>query len=387
MTRSSTAACLACGGFLCEPLGPRFDAPLSTAGWPATEAEAKAMRRHPVALTMCAGCGHVQNSLFDPHAVPTSAGLKMFNSGDRWSRFLEQQVGHLLDGLDPGEGVLEIGHGGGEFLSRLAAEGYRCVGIDPSGEGRPEFRTVRRHFEPADLVEHQPRLVLIRHVLEHLASPRRFLSELCMAAMDLPHTVTVYVEVPGVEVAVRERRISDFLYEHVSHFSEDSMRALWHPLPAEVESVSVALGGEIIWARVCIHPAPSDRRGAARSAYGDYAEAAVVSIRQRLRQWIDADASVVVWGGTGKAAAFMNRIGMVSGFRVVDSDERKVGGWVPGVGLPIEDTAVLHQGPPPVIVVPSRWRVADVAAEIQSMSIEHRGIFTEENGSLVEVSG
>lgn len=390
MNAHTAVVCLACGGPQCRPLGPGFEAPLSTAGWPETQHQAEEMHRFPLAMAMCAWCGHVQNNRFDPKAVRRDSGLHMYNSGERWSAFLDAQSKRLIRALNPNSTVLEIGHGGGEFLSRFAeAQGnHRCVGVDPSGDEHPAFHTIRRCFEPSDIRTQRPNLLLIRHVLEHLAQPRQFAADLCHAALELEHAITVYVEVPSIEIAVQDGRFSDFLYEHASHFTVDSMRALWGNLPAEVEAIETALDGEVIWARIRLHRRHDMAdRIASIEAYPHRVNAALASVRREILQWVHQGERVVVWGGTGKAAAFMNRVGAMHGVCVVDSDWRKVGGWVPGVGTPIEHSSVLVDGTPPIIVVPSRWRVSDVLAEIDATSIAHNGVFTEGDGALKRVAG
>jgi hypothetical protein len=104
-----------------------------------------------------------------------------------------------------------------------------------------------------------------------------------------------------------------------------------------------------------------------------------------LVRWTHEGKRVVVWGGTGKAAAFLNRIGAGLDLTVVDSDPRKVGGWVPGLGLPIQSPTVLASGTVPVVVIPSVWRIRDVLAELEQRRIETRGVFAEREGALVRV--
>ena len=94
---------------------------------------------------------------------------------------------------------------------------------------------------------------------------------------------------------------------------------------------------------------------------------------------------VVVWGGTGKAAALLNRIKPDGRIRVVDGDSRKVGGWVPGLGLPIQHPSAVGEAPD--VVVPSRWRLPDILLEMESANIQPRAIWVEENGALYPWEG
>jgi len=75
--------------------------------------------------------------------------------------------------------------------------------------------------------------------------------------------------------------------------------------------------------------------------------------------------SVVFWGGTGKSAAFLNACELPSTCRVVDSDSRKAGRYVPGTGQLIESASSLLTNPAKTVVITTRWRAADIYAEIK----------------------
>lgn len=79
--------------------------------------------------------------------------------------------------LGRGGAALEVGCGDGSALAALARHGFEGTGIDVAS--RPLCRSARRHgiahreepFEAAALDEHAWRVVLFRHVLEHLHDP------------------------------------------------------------------------------------------------------------------------------------------------------------------------------------------------------------------------
>ncbi len=95
---------------------------------------------------------------------------------------------------------------------------------------------------------------------------------------------------------------------------------------------------------------------------------------------------MAVWGGTGKAAAFMNFYG-VDAQRfpiVVDSDPDKVGTFVPGQGQPIRFRDYLLEDPPDVIIIPMQWRARDIVREIEESGITSSQALIEHDGQLID---
>ena len=99
-----------------------------------------------------------------------------------------------------------------------------------------------------------------------------------------------------------------------------------------------------------------------------------------------SEVDIAVWGGTGKASAFINRYGLdAERFPlVVDSDFSKVGTFVPGTGQAIMAPTILNKRPVDVIVVATHWRARDIALEIETRGIQCAQLLLEHNGALVD---
>jgi hypothetical protein len=95
---------------------------------------------------------------------------------------------------------------------------------------------------------------------------------------------------------------------------------------------------------------------------------------------------VAIWGGTGKAAAFIHQFGAdAKRFPlVVDSDPDKVGTFVPGTGQEILFRDVLKSKPAEVVIIPTQWRAKDIAAEMAREGIEVGLVLIEHGGRLVD---
>ena len=95
---------------------------------------------------------------------------------------------------------------------------------------------------------------------------------------------------------------------------------------------------------------------------------------------------VAIWGGTGKAAAFIHQFAAdVARFPlVVDSDQDKVGTFVPGTGQEIRFRDVLKSCAADVIIIPTQWRARDILAEMESEGIRADLILIEHDGKLID---
>ena len=69
---------------------------------------------------------------------------------------------------------------------------------------------------------------------------------------------------------------------------------------------------------------------------------------------------------------------------VVDSDESKIGTFVPGQGQEIVSPQVLKGADLGVVIIPSQWRAKDITKEMAALSISPRRVLIEHEGTLVD---
>jgi SAM-dependent methyltransferase len=295
---------------------------------------------------------------------------------------MERLATTVVEQLEPNATVMDVGCGGGEFLDALLRlqPTLNCVGIDPAAPNdASRWRSVQRIFRAGDIDTFQPDLILLRHVVEHLDKPR-FLLESIAAHCRRP--TLVLVEVPNATPAIEAVRFADWLYEHCSHFQPASLDALFECTQASNVVTEQAVDGQVLWSLREIPAAPAIPTELAH--FREVAKHHPLSMNRVLSQLLaDEECEVVFWGGTGKAAALMNRLAPAHAVMVVDGDARKVGEWVPGLGLPISHPKEV--GPHPDVVVASMWRLPDILEEIEQMSIQPRAIWVEDGGELKRV--
>jgi SAM-dependent methyltransferase len=142
---------------------------------------------------------------------------------------LEWFAAELDAGLEPGGEVLEVGCGDGTLLGLLRERGHdNVIGIDP---GRAAAATatagVIAGFFPDDLPAHarrrRYRRVIVRHVLEHIETPRAFIAEL---SAHLAADGELWIEVPDLDATLDGGRWSNFYQLHCNYFTADTLDQL-----------------------------------------------------------------------------------------------------------------------------------------------------------------
>ena len=171
--------CPVCKNFMAQEFFNPGPQPLATLGWPETSENAKNMDRFAMDYVQCPECTHVWNASFSYDSIPYQTNpSRMFNQGYIWQGFLQEVRHKLVSKLEKNPVIIEIGCGEGHFLrgisDALAGQG-RFLGFDPdvSGESGLGIEFQARLFDPfLDVIEYEPDLIIMRHVLEHLVEPK-----------------------------------------------------------------------------------------------------------------------------------------------------------------------------------------------------------------------
>lgn len=387
------AHCPICGHSVAAPFYDGGTQTLATLGWPASAAEAQAMPRHPQDFVQCPKCSHVWNRSFSYDAIPyQDKPNRMFNSGGIWKGHLATTRDLLLAQLPPLPTVVDVGCGEGHFVRGLSearnGEG-RFVGFDPNATpetGRGvEFHA--RYFEPLkDMAVLAPDALTIRHVLEHLTDPASLLEQLAWEAASLGKPSWLFAEVPCIDRVFETGRLADFFYEHASHFTTGSFRTLMERA-GEVVELAHGYDGEVVYALVRLNvPAAMQARAKAANVFAQQADISRATIRAQMDELAASGKQVAIWGGTGKAAAFIHQFGAdAKRFPlVVDSDPDKAGTFVPGTGQEIKFRDALKTMAVDAVIIPTQWRARDISAEMAREGISAPQVLIEHRGRLID---
>jgi len=395
------ATCPACGHHLAAAFFDGGEQPLATIAWPASAAEAQALPKLPLDFVRCLDCGHVYNTAFDYAHVPYSDKPNlMFNRAAIWGEHLMSVRDMILANLPDAPVVVEIGCGEGHLLRALAQTrpAGRYIGFDPNGsidttEGLAQGQVEAKQelFDPAiHLAECRPHLIISRHVLEHLMNPLSFIQQIAFAADWLKLKTHLFIETPCIDKVFASGRIADFYYEHNSHFTTASFTRLLQRAACKIESLQHGYNGEVIYALAQIGTDASERTSATQFAeqairFRAGAKQAKATIAAQLAELNASGKIVAIWGGTGKAAAFINYFGAdAKRFAVVvDSDADKAGTFVPGAGQKIHYRDYLLDHPAEVILIPTQWRAKDIVGEMVRSGITPQTVLIEHQGRLV----
>jgi len=111
-----------------------------------------------------------------------------------------------------GNSLIEVGCGKGHFLEQLKNIGFDVVGLDPTYEGT-NSSVIKKYFTPEIGLKADG--IILRHVLEHVQDPVKFLFNLLAANGGKGK---IYIEVPCFNWISDHCAWFDIFYEHVNYF-------------------------------------------------------------------------------------------------------------------------------------------------------------------------
>lgn len=384
-----TLACPACRGAQTTDFLDLGDVPVfCNVQWP-SRAQARSVATGPLSLTACTACGHVFNRAFDASRLAYAPG---YENSQHASSVFRAYAERLVDRLIltygvRGRAVVDIGCGRGDLLALLCERGgNRGYGFDPSfsgaaqQEGERAWTIQREYFGATQAAAIRPALVSCRHVLEHVEDPVAFLSGL-REAIEAAGDPVLYLEVPSGEELLEAQGLWDYLYEHVSYFTAQSLEAVLHAAGFEVLSMQRDFGGQFLCAEA------RSARGSLvtqskRTRTEDQLHRAAAALVERLNAWkqwagqLDsAHGEVSLWGAGSKGVMFLNLLGLSAPqrlARVVDQNTDKHGRFVSGTGQEIIGPQALRGGNVVEIVLMNGIYQSEVAAQLKDLGVRAR---------------
>ncbi|HIG12805.1 MAG TPA: methyltransferase domain-containing protein [Planctomycetes bacterium] len=398
------ATCLACGSDKNYQLGHWQEMPLSVINLPRTQAAAKSAPTFELDVRRCGNCGHVFHTRFDPDAVQyKDASNLVFNNGHGWQQYQKELAQRWFKEWNlEGKLVVEVGAGDGEFLDRFRQLGAEVLAFEPGPDAeacsRLGLRVKQNYFGAGEVAHFSPAAIICRHVIEHMADPAEFLREIRLGAVATEQAPVFLAEVPRIDKALEHHRINDFLYEHVSHFTEHSFRVLFEEAGWDVLAMESGYGDEVVnlaarprsRCSLRVEEPTSHLKSVAESSrrFSESVDTHVHELRERLADWQAAGRTVALWGGTGKGAALINMCGLNADKAplVIDSDPRKQGAFVPGTAQVIRGPGACEESGVDVILICTQWRARDIEHEIRQRLGLEAELFVVHRGRIAELT-
>jgi SAM-dependent methyltransferase len=347
--------------------------------WPSAT-EALRAPQGDMLLSMCSRCGLIHNVSFTPRLVEYAPGYEnSLHCSPRFQVYARDLVDHLVERYAlRGRLVAEIGCGRGEFLAMLHDQGGAMgLGFDPSHDGHEEdgVEVVRDFYAPSVHGSLAADLVCVRHVLEHVADPRRLLADVREGLGSESHAA-VYVEVPDAAYTFRDLGIWDLIYEHCSYFSAPAMDALLRRTGYRPDRSWTEFGGQFL----CVEAEAAGGPGKPLPPGRDWPLDADVRAfpgraAEKLDRWnarldglVSSGRRVAVWGAGSKGATFLNVLDAGAGVgQVVDINPRKAGLYVPGTGQQVVTPEEVE--PPDVVIVMNPQYKMEIAGSLVARGI------------------
>lgn len=361
-------------------------------------ASARAAARGDITLGVCPSSGFVFNTSFDPAKLAYSPryenSLHFSPRFDAWARGMAAELTrpHGDDEL-----VIDVGCGQGDFL-RTIAESKRChaIGFDQSIDamheedfGNGSRFELRNAYLDAESFTGAPKLLMNRHVLEHVADPLALLRTF-RGVLERRQDARLYLEVPNAHWSFVQLGVWDLIYEHCGYFAPCALREALTRAGFDIEVLRPEFGEQFLSAvaRVRAGEAPKSDAAAhdgddslrdvremlelARSFRARY-DALVHEAQQKLERACQNGARVVLWGAGSKGAMLLDTLERGQDVcAAIDKNPRKVGKHLAGSGHRIYAPASLPELAPEVVLVANPLYRDEIANECRELGLNAR---------------
>lgn len=331
-----------------------------------TEAAAIACTKGDMVLVQDTDTGLVFNAAFDPRLLGYDADYQNEQACSAVFRRHLDDVTAIVRRHFQGRSLIEVGCGKGYFLEHLQRSGYQVTGIDPAYEGtNPDV--IRARFEPGLGLAAEG--VILRHVLEHMADPVKFLADIARANGGKG---SIYIEVPCFDWICDRRAWFDIFYEHVNYFRMGDFYRMF----GTVHEAGRLFGGQYLYVVADLGTLRSPAAGAASRV--EFPQDFLDGV-QRLTLLPKKGNRRAVWGAASKGVIFslyLKRAGVGIDL-AIDINPAKQGKYLAVTGLRIAspDEALLNLNPGDDIFVMNSNYLEEIVSQsgdqFNYLTVEH----------------
>lgn len=345
--------------------------------------------RGDINLGFCQNCSHIYNYAFNPELVDYSYRYEnALHFSPRFQNYARGLAEELVDRFSlQHKSLVSIGGGDGAFLGLLCELGDNTgVCFDPGTDPEQFYgvSTTKRTRLINDTYSSKYAnvpvdFVACRHVLEHIASPGKFMRELS-ETLKKNEEVNLYFEVPNVRFNLSENGLWDLMYEHCSYFGANSLKTLFRLSGFTVLGVEERYEGQFLTItasrnskRTSVpdseHPEATDVSMRVRDFQPRYKKV-LNRWRHRLAEWQRIGFKVVVWGVGSKGVSFLNGLETQQQIEyVVDINPRKHGMHVVGTGQEVKSPEFLKKYQPDVVVITNHAYQQEIEQSLKALGV------------------
>jgi SAM-dependent methyltransferase len=348
--------CLACGNDRLEEVVDLGDQPLANSF---TDLPNEILERFPLRLNFCSVCTHLQlshcvnrNEIFDEY-IYVSGTTETLRQDFR-SFALEMTEKHGVGR------VLDIACNDGSQLDAFAELGWQTIGIDPA-KNLFEISSKKHEVHCEYLSEKHVGLgefdlVVAQNVLAHTDDPLGFLR----IASKLGNNI--YVQTSQA-MMIFDNQFDTIYHEHLSFFSENSMRALSERAGLVLSGVSIRKihGGSFLFhitkSGLQIEPTNIVTNEVVK-AFTVKTKRILLELTLAIESISKEGIPIVGYGAAAKGMTVLNSSGAILDV-IIDDSSFKQGKYAPGSGTLVAPIDKLLDMPETICLIPLAWNFAD----------------------------
>jgi len=336
-------------------------------------------------IVACPTCGLTFNKSFDASLTGYSTSYENDQSNSpAFSAHMASMADRILSSFSRRNdiAVVEIGCGQGQFLFELVNRGTSrissAVGFDPAwrgGRGKAGVRIESRVFDRSEMTFQKaaPDVVILRHVIEHIAKPTNFFEDIRNALPD-DWGGRLFVETPSLEWILRHRVIHDFFYEHCNYFTAPTLRSALARSGFEAVMIESVFEGQYHWVEAtAAGPTPTpdcnanDLPPLLRELNGDEIRSAD-TWHSRIAK-LSQTGKVAVWGAGAKGVSFVNAIDRSAQWItcIIDINPAKQDKFIPVTAHPIISPSSARRSKIENIIVMNPNYCAEIEAVLREL--------------------
>lgn len=328
----------------------------------------------------CFGCGHVQLA---SQPVVYTQGV---TSTTAYSQaMLNYRQGQLRDFIAQhhlaGKTLLDVGCGDGHLLKALKEEGVQAVGVDASEKAleiarqhghKVYFGYITRHHQ----IQDGPFDGFVCYdVIEHVPDLKDFLQGICA---NLKPGAVGLLETPSFEKVLETQRFYDFMQDHLSYFTVQTLRLAMELSGFNVLHIERNRDAENLTVIVQKRDTPAFELLASQSD----------TLKHTLTAFFnDMHAQgkrIAIWGASLQTLTLSSIMPLDQIAYIIDSATYKQGMYTPVSHLPIVSPAHLKAEPVDVIIVNAPRYQDEIIRQILTVE-QFGGIVTVLNGTEIKI--